>query len=273
MTNITAEKLMQQGSSSLPQGCVIRPAKAQEKWLVQQLVWEFTKAEGIELDIRIFGYHVLILGGLILCLAAQIWIIRGFIYLPIVKIGLVFTGLINLFFIILRAHFLIIQLIERLIGAAFSWSKFWVVEYEHTLIGCALLNHYVTSSELACVFIKPAWQGQGIGSALVQRLMQAAPKTIYLACKPRMVQFYTNLGWQEIPWRQLSADIKSNFGLFRPHLKLWGFPLIIFQYEANPIKENLLENVESLMSLARGLGVQKSIQLFYQPFLLWLAQH
>lgn len=50
---------------------LLRPAQSTDKWALQQMIWQFTRDEGIQLDLRLFSYAVLRIGLVLLALWLQ----------------------------------------------------------------------------------------------------------------------------------------------------------------------------------------------------------
>ncbi len=217
---------MQQNFVEVPLEISIRPACYRDKNTIQNLIWEFTFTEALELDLRIIVYRLLC----IIILIYSFLIIRDFafpIYGNLVKALVTAAILFNFIYTI--------QLFSAMItGIGSNWQRYWVVEKDSQLIACALLNIYSSNSELAYLFVKPAWRRKKIASFLVARLIQESPNPLYLACKPKMMKFYSKFGFMELPWHDLSKPVRNIFNIFQPHPKLWGFPIVIMKYSNYP---------------------------------------
>lgn len=216
-------------TSALPQGCVLRKAQIQDKWHLQKLVWQFEIEEVLELDARIIGYRLLILLGISLILSLQVYLLEfnPIIIKLILTIGIIYTS----FLIFTAINDLMIIFLNILIGAVSNWSKFWVIEYKQELIGCASVNFYRKNSSLGYLYIKPQWRNQGLGSYLLKYLILKSHNPVSLICKPKLVEFYATYGFSEVPWHQLSPNLKIMYGVFRPHPKLIGCPLVLMEYQ------------------------------------------
>lgn len=222
----------------LPSDCIIRPAQAIDKWAIQKLVWELIRTEAWEFDLRVLGFRLLLGLGSTLMLALQIWLLmispdflRGLLLVIIAYTAwwiISYLWSSAVYFVLIFTH------------ALSNWSKYWVIEYNKHIVACAALNIYSTHSELYYLFVKPAWRRQGLGSYLVKHCYQKSLLPLYLICKPNRLQFYLRLGFVQVPWHELVLPIKSSFAIFRPHPKLWGFPLFIMQYHKN----NPIDSVE-----------------------------
>lgn len=216
---------MQQKFVEVPREISIRPACYRDKNAIQKLIWEFTFTEALELDLRIIVYRLLC----IIILIYSFLVVRSLsfpIYGTLVKVLVTSAILFNCIYTI--------QLFSAMITSINSnWQRYWVVEKDSQLIACALLNIYSSNSELAYLYVKPFWRRKKVASSLIQRLIKESQNPLYLACKPKMVKFYSKLGFFEVPWHNLSKPVKNIFNIFQPHPKLWGFPIVIMKYSSS----------------------------------------
>ncbi|MEC4985246.1 MAG: GNAT family N-acetyltransferase, partial [Oscillatoria sp. PMC 1076.18] len=178
--------------------------------------------EALQLDIRIICYLLLVIFWLFKSAPILTVTFSGRVILieTILKI-LIFY---NLFYLIWFGLFMIL-------GTWLNWSNYWVVECQKKVVACALLNCYPSNSELAYLYVKPAWRQQNLATCLIQRLVREAPKPLYLVCKPKLVKFYARQGFVKVSWRDLDPLVKAKFSIFQPHPKLWGFPLLMMEYK------------------------------------------
>jgi N-acetylglutamate synthase-like GNAT family acetyltransferase len=93
------------------------------------------------------------------------------------------------------------------------WKHYWVLDYRGEVIGCGRLDGHGTHSEIYDLYLLPEWRGQGLGRALVQRLVQRAQLPIYLASLPQTVTFYQGLGFETIEAGKLHPLICSRLSL------------------------------------------------------------
>ena len=222
-----------------PSNCLLRPAQASDKWALQQIIWQFTWEEGIQLDLRLFGYALFRIGLLALALWSQMqW--RQFTKMVDVQFILTITSLATAGLGFYLVSTVVGQLVMRFCGVLFNWSRFQIIEQDQAIVGCALLNSYPTHRELAYVFIKAHYRHQGLGSLIIQTLIRQSPQDVYLACKPEVVPFYEQQGFVVRTWLQLPTTAQRCFQLFRPHPRLWGFSLN-FMLKATALQTSLLE--------------------------------
>ncbi|NJM67844.1 MAG: GNAT family N-acetyltransferase [Acaryochloris sp. RU_4_1] len=215
---------MQPVPPALPLPYLLRSAKVSDKWILQNMIWQFTWEVGIALDLRLFGYAIFRIGLVLLALGLQLQV-RPLIRMVDVQFILVMTSVATVGLGIYLTSRVMGQLVMRLFGVLLSWSQFQVLERDGVILGCALLNSYTAHCELAYVFVAPPYRHQGLGSRIVQTLVQQSTQDIYLACKPEVVAFYEQQGFLVQTWPELPTSVKRCFQLFRPHPRLWGFPL------------------------------------------------
>ncbi len=216
-------------TTSLPQGCGLRRADAQDKWHLQKLVWQFEIEEVLDLDARVVGYRFLVLFVTSAVLGLQIYLlnISPILIQLILALGIFYAS----FLVFTAINSLVIIFLNILIGAATNWSKFWVIEYEQELIGCASVNFYTKNSSVGYLYIKPQWRNQGLGSYLLKYLVHKSSNPVSLICKPKLVEFYASYGFVSLSWQELTPSLKVMYGVFRPHPKLIGCPLVLMEYQ------------------------------------------
>jgi N-acetylglutamate synthase-like GNAT family acetyltransferase len=85
----------------------------------------------------------------------------------------------------------------RLNPTSLDWRRFWVaVDHQDRVIGCGQIKpHSDGSFELASIAVEPDHQRQGVGKALIERLISGYQTThpgqpLYLTCRPRMEAYY-----------------------------------------------------------------------------------
>lgn len=134
-----------------------------------------------------------------------------------------------------------IWLIRKLVLSAkldptqIRWSQFWVIECEGRLVACGQLRSFPEAQELGSLVIARAWRGRGLGSYLVQHLIQEATQPLYLECLgSKLAQFYTRFGFVPVSWQELPPPLKRKFGLSK--LVSTIFPIIsvkLMQYQGS----------------------------------------
>ena len=83
---------------------------------------------------------------------------------------------------------------------ALNWRHFIVaLDEKMKLIGCGQIKtHADGSKELASLAVVPVMQGQGIGSALIRRLLSAHDGPLYLMCQSSLGPLYERFGFERI---------------------------------------------------------------------------
>jgi N-acetylglutamate synthase-like GNAT family acetyltransferase len=106
--------------------------------------------------------------------------------------------------------------IKRLIHAAginptgLNWRRFIIAETSAgQLAGCGQLKpHYDGTIELASIAVVPSARNQGLGSSLVQRLVSAASRPLYLICRQQLGDYYKKFGFLVVADDQLPKYFK-----------------------------------------------------------------
>lgn len=102
-----------------------------------------------------------------------------------------------------------------------TWSDYWVIESNGSLVACAKLYEGNTTCELYDVFVVPHWRGYGFGTLLVKTLSQEARYSLYLACLPNAIGFYEGLGFSRTI-DALDPDLMRRLSLKNPHYQKLG---------------------------------------------------
>lgn len=89
------------------------------------------------------------------------------------------------------------QILERA-----GWTHFYVACDNDTIVGCGAIGSYwgkETESSLFTIFVLPAYQGQGIGTAIIQTLEQDAyflrAKRVEIPASITGTPFYKKMGY------------------------------------------------------------------------------
>lgn len=94
-----------------------------------------------------------------------------------------------------------------------DWQNYWVVEQNQSLIACGRLTCYGRYTVLSDVVVAPERRRQGVGSFLITSLAQKADYPLYLACTPKLTQFYQRLGFAVIAPHLLGLSLRRELGL------------------------------------------------------------
>ncbi len=107
----------------------------------------------------------------------------------------------------------------RLAPFNLQWPAFLVAVREGRVIGVGQVKaHRDGSRELASLAVAPGDQGQGVGSALVQALLERETGPVYLFCRAELEGFYARFGFGRAGRADLPAVIGrllalANFGM------------------------------------------------------------
>jgi GNAT superfamily N-acetyltransferase len=77
----------------------------------------------------------------------------------------------------------------------FDLSNTWHIKCQGRLVAWAALNKNRKGSRILCLFVVESWRRKGLGSALVNCLIQEASPPLSLFCKHGLVSFYSRLGF------------------------------------------------------------------------------
>ena len=107
-----------------------------------------------------------------------------------------------------------------------TWSDYWVIENNGSLIACGKLYEGNHTCELYDVFVVPHWRGNGFGTVLVKTLIEKARYPIYLACLPNAIGFYEALGFT-CTTEPLDAELMRRLSLTNLRYKKLGLTAMV----------------------------------------------
>lgn len=98
-----------------------------------------------------------------------------------------------------------------------NWQRFIVAEaMGGGLIGCGQIKtHADGSHELASIAVVPAWQGNGVARAIIEKLLDSHQGTLYLTCRSHLRVFYEKFGFIDAPDNDLPPYFKRIRSLVR----------------------------------------------------------
>ena len=81
-----------------------------------------------------------------------------------------------------------------------KWPNFLVAEEGGAVVGIGQVKaHGDGSREVASMAVVPAWQGKGIGSAIIKTLIAGeGDRVLYLTCRREMRDYYERFGFRTI---------------------------------------------------------------------------
>jgi amino-acid N-acetyltransferase len=102
----------------------------------------------------------------------------------------------------------------RLDPTQLRWQQFWIIEQDEAVIACGQLRCHGTVQELGSLVVDMKQRHQGLGSYLVQHLIQQSTRPLYLECLGKnLEQYYHRFGFVPISWQELPSELKLKFGI------------------------------------------------------------
>lgn len=77
----------------------------------------------------------------------------------------------------------------------FDLSNTWYIKCQGRLVAWIALSRETNGSVIQVLFVDKTWRRRGLGSALVERIIQEAHPPISLHCTHQLVSFYSRLGF------------------------------------------------------------------------------
>ncbi len=98
-----------------------------------------------------------------------------------------------------------------------DWKRFIVaVNADGQVIACGQIKpHGGDIRELASIAVNPAQQGNGIARAVMERLIAATPRPVYLMCVSKMKDFYVKFGFNTVPYEKMPRYFQRISNVFR----------------------------------------------------------
>lgn len=98
-----------------------------------------------------------------------------------------------------------------------NWRRFLLaVDAQGQMLGCGQIKpHGDGSRELASIAVQPAAQGQGIGSAIITRLLENQPLPIYLTCRGSLGVYYQKFGFRSLAFDEMPPYFRKIIRLYR----------------------------------------------------------
>lgn len=92
----------------------------------------------------------------------------------------------------------------RLNPLALDWRRFLVAEVDGQIIGTVQVKpHGDGTRELASLAVLPPWQGQGVGTALMQTALVREGGPLYLTCALSLEGYYVRFGFRPLAQDEL----------------------------------------------------------------------
>ena len=85
------------------------------------------------------------------------------------------------------------------------WQRFMIASApDEQVIGCGQVKTHADGvQELASIAVKPAWRHRQVASAIIERLLEEHPGTLYLMCRSQLGPFYHRFNFLAIEEAQM----------------------------------------------------------------------
>jgi N-acetylglutamate synthase-like GNAT family acetyltransferase len=86
-----------------------------------------------------------------------------------------------------------------------DWKRFVVaVNDRDEMLGCGQLKpHGADILELASLAVYPEHRGEGVASLIIEHLLKASPRPLYLMCQSGLGPLYEKFGFRPIPYEEM----------------------------------------------------------------------
>jgi N-acetylglutamate synthase-like GNAT family acetyltransferase len=86
-----------------------------------------------------------------------------------------------------------------------NWQRFIIAMNDAgEMLGCGQIKpHGDGTYEMASIAVWPQFQGQGVGKAIIQRLLASAQPPLYLTCRGALRPYYERFGFQALNETQM----------------------------------------------------------------------
>ena len=102
-------------------------------------------------------------------------------------------------------------------GADLGAEQFVVSKSEDArMLGCVRLRPYPDFCEIASMAVADDVRANGIGRAIVSRLLERYAGTIYLICEDEVVEFFRRFEFELILEAEMPTGLRPKWDIFRP---------------------------------------------------------
>jgi N-acetylglutamate synthase-like GNAT family acetyltransferase len=114
------------------------------------------------------------------------------------------------------------------------WPNFLVAEESGAVVGIGQVKtHGDGSRELASMVVVPGRRGQGIGAALIERLIALHPDTaLHLTCRKDLVGYYERFGFRRVPVSEWTPFIRRSIPVINLFVRLFGAEIVVMRRDA-----------------------------------------
>ena len=103
-----------------------------------------------------------------------------------------------------------------------DWERFIIAEDNSGIVGCGQIKpHGDGTKELASIAVEPDYQGKGVGTLIMNALLEREPGELYLVCLKHLVTYYQKFGFRELTFDEFPPDMKRMFRFGRILMKLF----------------------------------------------------
>ncbi len=115
-----------------------------------------------------------------------------------------------------------------------DWRRFLVAEEGGRIVAIGQIKpHGDGSRELASLVVVPERRGQGIGSAMVSRLMGMAGTPLYLTCRAGLQTYYSRFGFRAIGPEEMPPYFRRVARLMNLFAPVDGPRLVVMRWDGS----------------------------------------
>ena len=97
-------------------------------------------------------------------------------------------------------------------GRELDQGRFVVAESEGgTILGCGRLRPYPDFCEVASLAVDPDQRTNGVGRAIITRLLELYPGDVYLICEDHLVDFFGRFGFRPVPVEDMPPGLEPKW--------------------------------------------------------------
>ena len=115
----------------------------------------------------------------------------------------------------------------RINPMSLDWERFTVASSpDGKLVACGQVKpHSEGTLELASIAVHPDWRGRGLARQMIERLLAASPRPLYLTCRSELEPFYVKFGFRSLAVSELTPYFRriqklANLVMFREGMTL-----------------------------------------------------
>ena len=100
------------------------------------------------------------------------------------------------------------------------------------MVGCGQVKpHGDGTKELASIAVEPEYQGKGVGSLIMNALLEREPGELYLVCLKHNVTYYQKFGFRVLTFEEFPPDMRRVF-------RFAGIFMKLFRVEGSVMRRN-----------------------------------